>query len=135
MIITKETDYALRIISALASGKIMSTHEICSQEFLPVQFTYNIIRKLNKAGYIKITRGRYGGNKLNIDLYQTSLLDLLKVMDENFNICACVEYGFECKRKEKNKMCITHDYLMDIQRSLLKQFADCSLEKLLFGND
>ena len=46
MLISRETDYALRILRALSDGKKRSIEEICSLEATPKQFAYRIIKKL-----------------------------------------------------------------------------------------
>lgn len=44
MLISRETDYALRILRALSDGKKRSIEEICSLEATPKQFAYRIIK-------------------------------------------------------------------------------------------
>ena len=46
MIITKETDYALRILRVLLDGEKHSVAEMSETEFIPNQFAYQILRKL-----------------------------------------------------------------------------------------
>ena len=51
LLITKETDYALRILRSLADAGNTKTpiKEICDKELLPQQFVYKIAKKLAKA--------------------------------------------------------------------------------------
>lgn len=42
MLITRETDYALRIVLALSSNRYMTVSEVCKQELVPQQFVYKI---------------------------------------------------------------------------------------------
>ena len=56
MLITRETDYALRILRALAPGSCLTVGEIAEKESLPHKFTYKIMKKLEKAGIIRIIR-------------------------------------------------------------------------------
>ena len=46
MFITRETDYALRILRALADGNRRSLSQVCEQQMVPSSFAYKIIRKL-----------------------------------------------------------------------------------------
>ena len=57
MLLSRETDYALRILQNLMDGQRRSVGEISNAELIPQQFAYKIIRKLAKAGLIEITRG------------------------------------------------------------------------------
>ena len=65
MLITRETDYALRILQNLTDGEKRSVGEISQQETIPQQFAYKIAKKLAKAGFIQITRGVDGGCRLH----------------------------------------------------------------------
>ena len=51
LLITKETDYALRILRSLADAGNTKTpiKEICDKELLPQQFVYKIAKKLAKG--------------------------------------------------------------------------------------
>ena len=56
MIITKETDYALRILRVLMDGEKHSVAEMSETELIPNQFAYQILRKLS-AGNLGVSRG------------------------------------------------------------------------------
>ena len=73
MLITRECDYAIRIIRALSPGDIMNVPTICEKESLTSAITYKMARKLEKAGLIKSYRGSAGGYALNCDLEHTTL--------------------------------------------------------------
>ena len=46
MVITKETDYALRILRALTDGELHTVGQVAQSEFLPQAFAYKILKKL-----------------------------------------------------------------------------------------
>ena len=50
MLITRETDYALRILRTLSDGKSYTAGELAERESLPQKFAYKILKKLEKAG-------------------------------------------------------------------------------------
>ena len=52
MVITRETDYALRILRALLDGKLHTAGQIAQDELLPQAFAYKILKKLEKAGLV-----------------------------------------------------------------------------------
>ena len=58
MILTRETDYALRIIRAVSDGSQKSVVHIAEEHLIPQQFAYKIVRKLHRAGILSVTRGR-----------------------------------------------------------------------------
>ena len=61
MLLSRETDYALRILQSLLDGERKATGDISTSEMIPQQFAYKIIKKLSRAGLIEITRGVDGG--------------------------------------------------------------------------
>ena len=58
LLITRETDYALRILRALSDGELLTAKALTQKEAVPHQFAYKILKKLEGAGLIRITRGR-----------------------------------------------------------------------------
>ena len=61
MMITRESDYAVRMIRALKDGEQLTIEQICRKEQVPRQFAYKILKKLEKAGLVRIRRGAGGG--------------------------------------------------------------------------
>ena len=57
MLITRETDYALRILRALSDGEQITVGDVCKRELLPQQFVYKILKKMEHAGLVRIARG------------------------------------------------------------------------------
>ena len=53
MFITRESDYAVRVIRALAGEKRLSVNEICEKEEITAPFAYKILKKLQKAKIVK----------------------------------------------------------------------------------
>ena len=97
MIITKETDYALRILRVLLDGEKHSVAEMSETEFIPNQFAYQILRKLSAGNLVQVSRGALGGCELSCDLDATSLYDLMGVMGERGVLRDCMEPGYECR--------------------------------------
>ena len=59
LFITKETDYALRILRVLADEERATATELAQGEQIPQQFAYKILKKLQKGGMDRI-RDRFG---------------------------------------------------------------------------
>ena len=84
MMITRESDYAIRIIRALKDGELLPLEQICQRELVPKQFAYKILKKLERSGLVSIRRGAGGGCILNRSLADLTLLDIIKAADEEF---------------------------------------------------
>lgn len=135
MVITRETDYALRIIRALSDGKQATAEEICQREILPKQFVYKIIKKLEKTGLVQIIRGVHGGYRLIGDLSKVTMYDLIGIMDAELIICACVRPGYRCGRKEINgKICKVHLGIQELQDTFDRELKSRTLDQMVCEN-
>ena len=133
MVITRETDYALRILRALLDGEVHAVGEISRTEFLPQAFAYKILKKLEKAGLLEIRRGTAGGCRLTADLDQTSLYDLMLAMGERSDLSACMEPDYQCPWRSSHGGCGVHCKLLEIQRKLDAELRSHSLREILAG--
>lgn len=132
VLITRETDYALRILRALSDGKQKNTAEICKAEMISQQFAYKIIKKLKTAGFIQITRGTDGGCRLSADLKEISLFELIQRMDGRKEISVCMNEDFHCERHTKQTdACHIHAKLVQVQQVLDEELKKHTLYEML----
>lgn len=134
MLITRETDYALRILRRLSQGGTFTVGELADKDFLPQQFAYKIIKKLEKAEFVKIIRGVDGGCRLDSDLSQKTLYELVIAVEKNARLSACMSPEHKCEWRHNNKgMCTVHNQLARIQQSIDKELRSRSINWVLFG--
>ena len=134
MFITREADYAIRVLRAVADGGHSNVGEICGKEILPRQFVYKILKKIERMGLVKIMRGAQGGCVLAGDLRKTSLYDLISNLEGDMAISSCMREGHECEwKKQRAAPCAVHKRLTRIQKSLEEELRGCSLHELIFG--
>ncbi len=133
MVITRETDYALRILRILLDDDLHTVGEIASAEMIPQPFAYKIIKKLSKAGIIQVVRGAAGGCRLAADLSQRSLYDLMMDMGEKSSLSSCMEPDYMCSWKENHGGCTIHCQLAAIQSKLDQELQAHSLWHILTG--
>ena len=131
MLLSRETDYALRILQNLLDGRRKSAGEISAEELIPQQFAYKIIKKLSNAGFVDITRGVEGGCKLIADLEKLSLYDLMAATDGICEVNNCMDPGYQCPRKLKKGGCFTHVKLISIQKKLDEELRSYTIKSLL----
>lgn len=136
MLITKETDYAMRILRALASGQRLTTTELAKNEQVPKQFAYKILKKLQKSGLVTILRGTDGGCILAKDLSTVTLYDLMQAMEEDHALISCMRNDYECQWRQTRKGCVchAHEHLAAIQENLMQELSAHSLQQILFGS-
>lgn len=134
MLITREADYALRILRALSRGKQLTAKELSRDEQIPEQFTYKIMKKLERSLMVEIIRGKEGGCRLAANLNSVSLYDLLVAVGAESHINMCMLPGHECAWCESHEEeCAVHERLMEIQTVLNTELRSHSLQKILYG--
>ena len=132
MLITRETDYALRILRALSQGQLRSIPQICAEEHIPKQFAYKILKKLSVGGFVEVTRGTTGGCRLVVEPKEISLFQIMTATGEEHLINACTDCGYECeRRKEMEDGCTIHCRLKEMQGRLDTILQEYTLADLL----
>ena len=131
MIITRETDYALRILRALLDGELHTAGQIAQDELLPQSFAYKILKKLEKNGLIEVVRGTAGRCRLASDLSATSLYDLMIAMGERSGLSSCMDPEYPCSWRSCHGGCTVHGKLMEIQKKLDNELRSHSLQEIL----
>ncbi|MDO5433987.1 Rrf2 family protein [Eubacterium maltosivorans] len=131
MLITRETDYALRLVRSLADGERRSVSQLSDEEQIPKAFAYKIIKKLERADLVSIARGSEGGCSLNRPTRAISLYDLMCAIDGSCSLSPCMESGYRCEWCEKHGSCCFHNHLMVIQEELNDRLKASSLEEIL----
>ena len=133
MIITKETEFGLRILRVLLDGEKHSVAEMSETELIPNQFAYQILRKLSAGNLVRVRRGALGGCELSGDLDATSLYDLMEVMGERGVLCTCMEPGYVCRWQDEHGRCAIHCQMAVLQQKQDEAFRAVSLRRLLTG--
>lgn len=135
MLITREMDYAMRILRALSGGTQMTAQIISDLHQVPKPFAYKIIKKLSRAGLVSIARGAEGGCSLSADLHQITLYDLMQAVEENFQVIACMDPDYDCTWRDANGECTVHCELAELQRQLDQALRSRTLHSLIFGRN
>lgn len=132
MLITRECDYAVRVIRALNGEPRLSVNEICEREDITAPFAYKILKKLQKAELVAGFRGVHGGYALNKQLSEISLLDIYLAIDPDLFIIECLNPHKPCSRNGAgDEACRVHNYLGEVQMALRDMLARRSLEEIM----
>lgn len=135
MLITRECDYAVRVIRALAGESRLSVSDICEREAITAPFAYKILKKLQKAKIVKGYRGVHGGYSLNRELEGLTLYEIYHAIDPDMFIIECMDPVYSCPRNEKNGIpCLVHQELESIQKEIWDMLKRKNLQELLIGN-
>ena len=132
MLITRECDYAVRVIRALNGESRLSVNEICEREDITAPFAYKILKKLQKSELVVGFRGVHGGYALNKQLSEISLLDIYLAIDPDLFIIECLNPHKPCSRNGAgDEACRVHHYLGEVQKNLREMLARRSLEEIM----
>ena len=91
MFLTKERDYAMRVVRSLCDMERKTVKSISEKEYVPLDFAYKILKKLEISGITHSTRGKHGGYRLSKAPQNISMLDVLLAMDTRLFISDDVE--------------------------------------------
>lgn len=135
MLITREIDYALRVLRVLTDEERHTMKDICASEDIPQQFAYKIIRKLAEAEIIVSTRGVNGGCQLSCDLHDYSLYDLINCINPDRYINACLDPDYICTWRQKHGKCELHCRQAILQTKIDALLKAVSLYDFLIADD
>lgn len=139
MKISTKGRYALRIMLDLATrepGEYISIKDVSASQAVSDKYSEQIINQLNKAGFVKSTRGSKGGYRLADDPKNYTVGMILRLMEGSLAPVACIESTANpCERSEK---CVTvevwqkiNDAVNDVVDNItLEDLVDRQVEKL-----
>ena len=130
MLISRECDYSIRIVRALAREKRLTVGQICKLEHVPQPYAYKIIKKLENAGILKGYRGVHGGYELAAKLTNISLYDIYKAIEDKLILNECMQEGYSCPNNINGK-CRVHRELLGLQDEMIVKMQSLSMAKIL----
>jgi Rrf2 family protein len=133
MFISRECDYAVRIVRALSDYEIRNVNEICEMERIPKQYAYKILKKLIKANIVQSYRGALGGFELAKSTGDIFLYDIIVSVEEQFSLSDCLLEGYSCPKSTKEERCKVHSELFRVQSILADSLQEKSLSDILGG--
>lgn len=114
MRITLESDYALRILTAMAAYKdITDAKTISSDTSVSQRFTLKILHKLVQGDLVTSYKGAKGGYKLKLTPAEITLKRVIELIDGPIAIARCLEGGESCSLNCDKSACDYH-YVFDI---------------------
>ena len=132
MLITRETDYGIRIIRGLANVNKLTVNEICEKEQIPASFAYKILKKLNKSGLVLVLRGAAGGYKLAKQSDEITLLDIMLAIEDEVILNKCQANGYKCEYVEcTGQACKVYRELDRIQKIVKEELSRFTLKEIL----
>ena len=128
-LLTKKTDYAVRILAVLTKNKnkFLSAREIARFQNIPYQFLRQILQTLIKHNVVLSKEGGRGGFKLTSNPKKIFVLDIIKYFQGNVMLSECM---FRKQLCHNRSTCILKKEINRIEALVEKEFAHISIAKL-----
>ena len=109
MRITQESDYALRILTALAErNEVVDANSLAEETSVTLRFTLKILNKLTKNGFVSSFKGAKGGYKLKLPTDQITLKSVIELIDGPIVMVRCLESSEVCSLNHDKRLCTYH---------------------------
>ncbi|MCD7946756.1 MAG: Rrf2 family transcriptional regulator [Oscillospiraceae bacterium] len=131
MFISRECDYAFRIIRALTSAKRLSIQHICDAECIPHAYAYKIIKKLADAELVKVFRGVKGGYELSCDPDKATLYDVYHAIEGDLFLNDCQKPDSICPMRDAEEPCHVHKALWGLQEQIVTLMNQQTIRSIL----
>ena len=130
MFLTRECDYAIRVVRGLADMELKTVKAICDSEGIPQPFAYKVLKKMERAGIVSARRGVSGGYMLAKPLEGLKLFDIVKAVDNSLFISECLQPGFVCTHNSNGNFCSVHKEFARVQEQLIKTLSEKSIKEI-----
>jgi Rrf2 family protein len=128
--LTKKTDLAfqaLEFIAASGNRRITGT-ALAAELEITTQYLPHVMAPLTRAGWIASSSGPKGGYKINTDLMDVSLLDLVEAVEGAFDDTRCLHLG---PMHDANHYCALHEPWMRARAALLDELGESKLADMI----
>ncbi len=133
MTLSKTTEYALRILTLMASDteKMYSSLYLHDKLNIPKKYLQRLLTDLSKNGLIKSIQGRNGGFVFAKKIEKIFISDIIDAV-EGFSKTPSCFFGFE--KCALDDPCVMHDVWVASQQELIKVLSSTSLLNLINKN-
>ncbi len=142
MKISTKGRYALRLMLDLAinnTGEYITIKSIATRQEISEKYLEQIITFLNRAKYVKSTRGAQGGYKLSMEPEEYTVGMILRLTEGSLSPVSCLEEeSSECKRETS---CVTIEVWKELDEAINNVVDNITLADLVerqrakLGND
>ena len=132
MRITLESDYALRILSALASHEDrVDAKTLSAETSVTLQFTLKILHKLVGCDLVRSYKGIKGGYCLNRPADEITLKQVIEHIDGPIAIVRCLENSESCSLNQEKTACIYHHIFDTISLDVARKLSGITIKDVL----
>ena len=135
MRITLESDYALRILTAMAGYEgITDAKTIAEDTSVTQRFTLKILHKLVVGNMVESYKGSRGGYKLRRPADEITLKDVIELIDGPIAIARCLDTSEACSLNCDKMACIYHHIFDSISIDLARKLSKITISDVINKN-
>ncbi len=135
MRITSESDYALRILTAMAlHDKLADAKTISEETSVTQRFTLKILHKLVIGNIVKSHKGARGGYRLNLSPEKITLKMVIELIDGPIAIAKCVDSTECCTLNHDKTACVYHHIFDTISTDLARRLEKITIADVINKN-
>ncbi len=129
MILTKTTEYSVRVLAYMAKEKeqLLSAKYLHEQLNIPYKYLTHLMTDLTKSGYLTSVKGRDGGFRIIKDLKEITLASIVETVEGMDSFNACILGFHECSSENP---CAMHFVWEENKKQLLHTLKSTSLDDL-----
>jgi Rrf2 family protein len=133
MLVTRETDYAVRTVLYLAKAPVQqaSATDIAQTMQIPKSFLAKILQRLVRSRILTSSRGARGGFRLDQPTTEISLLSIMEAIQGPacINVCAV-----DARRCGLSNACMVHPVWVKMRQEVETTLRDQTIDKLITNN-
>jgi Rrf2 family protein len=129
--ISRETDYAIRILLALArypGGEIIPSAVIREEMEIPESLSLQIVSRLAHLNFIHTYPGRNGGIQLAVDPGELNLHQVISAYEGPLILSECLDEGHPCNLAPE---CPVQRSWIKIKKTLQRELEDINFQQLV----
>ena len=135
MRITSESDYALRIITAMSKRPDVTDAKTLAEETnVTLRFTLKILNKLVGGGIAESYKGAKGGYKLKLSPDKITLKMVIELIDGPIAIVRCLESEECCSLNQDKTACEFHHIFDYISLDLASKLGKITISDVINKN-
>lgn len=103
-LLKRDESYAIHALVTISETPGISTADVAQFLKLPPAYMAKVVRKLVQAGFVKSQMGRTGGLRLNADMSQVTMLDVIEAVSGRLILDNCQTHE-RCATQERKGHC------------------------------
>jgi Rrf2 family protein len=130
-----KSDYALHAmiyIAAYSPKRLSTINEIAETEGIPREYLAKILKELTEHGFLKSTKGIYGGYQLAKPPEDISFLNIIEAFEGPLSIAFCNAPEAKRDGSHRKGKCPTWQFWDEMQKKVKADLAGMNLGKIDF---